>query len=397
MESRGLSAGERLSQQNLVTQRKNLLGISKMCVKSLVDKAAFEAVGDDCGDLDNFCAAMEHVFTHRIQVRWRVFGSSDSQSFWPLLSRLAPPITVSSVQDMENITSEIGRCRAWIRLMLVQKRLSHFMTSLLSKQDLLQADYLPGAFLVSEELTELAGTVKCLDNIDFNLCLRDRDFDLKERREIDYSLYLLFNQSHSSQVDDFFEEQKLSSNRRVSFPWQPELWAGSGEVVVDGEGGEVGGGGGGAVDTPTHLRELLKTEREQKNYFEELVSVRDKQLARLQLELTSVGEEREKERAELEVVIIELQQQLEQKQSELRALQQSVGSSSTLKPRASTFSKSHSPPPANKSPIGSSNIHNSHQLPPPPPPSSSNSKTGGRPRNSSFSLFSSFLGPRSNT
>ena len=46
------------------------------------------------------------------------------------------------------------------------------------------------------------------------------------------------------------------------------------------------------------------------NYFEELVSVRDKQLARLQLELTSVGEEREKERAELEVVIIELQQQL---------------------------------------------------------------------------------------
>lgn len=46
------------------------------------------------------------------------------------------------------------------------------------------------------------------------------------------------------------------------------------------------------------------------NYFEELVSVRDKQLARLQMELTTAGEEREKERAELEVVIIELQQQL---------------------------------------------------------------------------------------
>ena len=47
-----------------------------------------------------------------------------------------------------------------------------------------------------------------------------------------------------------------------------------------------------------------------KNYFEELVSVRDKQLSRIQLELTSLGEEREKERAELEVVILELQQQL---------------------------------------------------------------------------------------
>ena len=46
------------------------------------------------------------------------------------------------------------------------------------------------------------------------------------------------------------------------------------------------------------------------NYFEELVSVRDNQLARLQLELTSAGEERERERAQLEVVILELQQQL---------------------------------------------------------------------------------------
>lgn len=40
------------------------------------------------------------------------------------------------------------------------------------------------------------------------------------------------------------------------------------------------------------------------------MSVRDKQLTRLQLELTAAGEEREKERGELEVVIIELQQQL---------------------------------------------------------------------------------------
>ena len=84
----------------------------------------------------------------------------------------------------------------------------------------------------------------------FNLCLRDHDFDLKERREIDHSSYLVFNHSHSSQVDDFFEEQKLSSNRRVSFPWQPELWAGSGEEV--GGGGEVV-----SLATPSLTREGL--------------------------------------------------------------------------------------------------------------------------------------------
>ena len=107
--------------------------------------------------------------------------------------------------------------------------------------------------------------------------------------------------------------------------------------------GEGDGGGGGGGDTVTHLRELLKTEREQN---EELVSVRDNQLARLQLELTSAGEERERERAQLEVVILELQQQLDDKQTELRALQLKKSSNTSLKPRAATFSKSYSPPPS---------------------------------------------------
>ena len=43
------------------------------------------------------------------------------------------------------------------------------------------------------------------------------------------------------------------------------MWAGSdelGEVGGGGGGGEVGGGGG--RETPSQLRELLKTEREQK-------------------------------------------------------------------------------------------------------------------------------------
>lgn len=117
------------------------------------------------------------------------------------------------------------------------------------------------------------------------------------------------------------------------------MWAGS--IEEEGEEGEGGGGGRGGNgersskkgETPVQLKELLKTEREQKvgrfrhliykheyhcytvfsctqNYFEELVSVRDNQLSRLQSELASVSAERERERAELELVILELQQQL---------------------------------------------------------------------------------------
>ena len=61
-------------------------------------------------------------------------------------------------------------------------------------------------------------------------------------------------------MDDFVEEQKLNSGRgsseRVSFPWQPEVWAVSGEE----EGRDEGGGG----ETQAQLKEMLKTEREQK-------------------------------------------------------------------------------------------------------------------------------------
>jgi len=50
---------------------------------------------------------------------------------------------------------------------LVQKRLASFFNHLLSKQEALKTLYLPGAFLLSEELIELAGTLRCLDAIDF--------------------------------------------------------------------------------------------------------------------------------------------------------------------------------------------------------------------------------------
>ena len=49
----------------------------------------------------------------------------------------------------------------------MQKRLAAFFHHLLTKQDALKALYLPGAFLVSEDLTELAGNLRCLDAIDF--------------------------------------------------------------------------------------------------------------------------------------------------------------------------------------------------------------------------------------
>ena len=46
------------------------------------------------------------------------------------------------------------------------------------------------------------------------------------------------------------------------------------------------------------------------NYFEELVSVRDTQLARLQSELTTCSEVSESQKKDLEAIVLELQVQM---------------------------------------------------------------------------------------
>ena len=41
--------------------------LSRMCIKSLVDKSAFEVIADDCPHLQNMCITFEQILTHRIQ------------------------------------------------------------------------------------------------------------------------------------------------------------------------------------------------------------------------------------------------------------------------------------------------------------------------------------------
>lgn len=53
--------------EQLSIKRGNLLGVSKMYVKSLVDKAAFETITDSCPHLQNFCNVMEHILSFRLQ------------------------------------------------------------------------------------------------------------------------------------------------------------------------------------------------------------------------------------------------------------------------------------------------------------------------------------------
>lgn len=42
-------------------------------------------------------------------VRWALFGSGDQMDFWEIIHRFADVVTVTSVNDMEEIVSDLGR------------------------------------------------------------------------------------------------------------------------------------------------------------------------------------------------------------------------------------------------------------------------------------------------
>lgn len=283
--------------RELAIQRTNLLGICRMCVKTLVDKAAIEPIGDEDANLHHFCNVMEHIMLHRYEGQWSFFGPNDSRDFWQVITRLAPPSSVTSVMDMETIQTNIGRGRAWLRLVLVQKKMAHFLATLVAQREMLKQYYQAGAFLRSPELVELAETFRCLDGIDFMLCVRGLDFDRVDLLPINYSPYLHFRQSRESITEDTLEAQRLKGSKDdKSSEETPES------------------------DDLVKTKELLRVEREQKSYYEKLVGIRDRRIE----QLTGAIEEKEKQNKDMEKIVLELQDQLGKLDHALREAQNKI-------------------------------------------------------------------------
>ena len=43
--------------------------------------------------------------------RWSMFSSVDSPSYWHIFQHYAPPNTITSIEDMENVHTDVGRVR----------------------------------------------------------------------------------------------------------------------------------------------------------------------------------------------------------------------------------------------------------------------------------------------
>uniref|UniRef100_A0A8C5RIW0 RUN domain-containing protein 3A n=1 Tax=Laticauda laticaudata TaxID=8630 RepID=A0A8C5RIW0_LATLA len=315
----GLSS-KKTSSRNISVERKNLITVCRFSVKTLLEKYTIEPIDDSSEEFVNFAAILEHILSHRFKgdhgpASW--FSSDGQRGFWDYI-RLAcnkvPNNCVSSIENMENISSSRAKGRAWIRVALMEKRMSEYIATALRDTRTTRRFYDDGAIMLREESTVLTGMLIGLSAIDFSFCLKGEIMDGKTPVVIDYTPYLKFTQScffavnfNLSSYDYLSDEEDrhslASSTSEESSPDHPYL-----PLVTAEDSWYI---------KWRKIEQKFRIVYAQKGYLEELVRLRESQLKdleaenkHLKLRLEEVKVQNQLEKRELEGIILELQEQL---------------------------------------------------------------------------------------
>ncbi|GCC16801.1 hypothetical protein chiPu_0017354 [Chiloscyllium punctatum] len=169
----------------IAIERLNLMNMAKLSIKGLIESALNlgRSLDSDYAPLQQFFVVMEHCLKHGLKVKKTFLGQN--KSFWGALEvveKLCPEaseITVS-VKDLPGLKTPVGRGRAWLRLALMQKKLSDYMKALINRKDLLSEFYETNALMMEEEGAVIAGLLVGLNVIDVNLCMKGEDLDTQK-------------------------------------------------------------------------------------------------------------------------------------------------------------------------------------------------------------------------
>lgn len=178
----------------MANERMNLMNMAKLSIKGLIESALNlgRTLDSDYAPLQQFFVVMEHCLKHGLKAKKTFLGQN--KSFWgplELVEKLVPEATeiTASVKDLPGLKTPVGRGRAWLRLALMQKKLSEYMKALINKKELLSEFYEPNALMMEEEGAIIAGLLVGLNVIDANFCMKGEDLD-SQVGVIDFSMYL---------------------------------------------------------------------------------------------------------------------------------------------------------------------------------------------------------------
>uniref|UniRef100_A0A667XJ59 RUN and FYVE domain containing 3 n=1 Tax=Myripristis murdjan TaxID=586833 RepID=A0A667XJ59_9TELE len=127
----------------IAIERLNLMNMAKLSIKGLIESALNlgRTLDSDYAPLQQFFVVMEHCLKHGLKTKKTFLGQN--KSFWgalELVEKLTPEAgeITASVKDLPGLKTPLGRGRAWLRLALMQKKLSDYMKTIINRKDLLR-------------------------------------------------------------------------------------------------------------------------------------------------------------------------------------------------------------------------------------------------------------------
>ncbi|WKX95461.1 hypothetical protein Q1695_012150 [Nippostrongylus brasiliensis] len=116
----------------------------------------------------NICNAIEAMFIHGLRDPFFVKGSRYAKypepNFWPFVSKYSHSAITKEINSLNQIKSEIGRGRAWIRIVVNQNSLEHYVRLLLRESKAVNQFYSEKALLRDEE--EMEKVINLLRSLD---------------------------------------------------------------------------------------------------------------------------------------------------------------------------------------------------------------------------------------
>ncbi|KAK0077689.1 hypothetical protein PV325_003583 [Microctonus aethiopoides] len=159
--------------------------LRKQLHTAVMEMQDVEGTGDsvrigNCEETMALCSVLEAIFLHGLKdsLLNRVtevlsgpdFDAMPQPSFWGPLLVFSHREIIDQIQGFKQITTEVGYCRAWIRLALNEGLLSSYLSSIQRDNSALKPYYDRAAFIRDTDHLEVARRlIESLDNIAFEL------------------------------------------------------------------------------------------------------------------------------------------------------------------------------------------------------------------------------------
>ncbi|XP_054448891.1 pleckstrin homology domain-containing family M member 1 [Pteronotus mesoamericanus] len=160
--------------------KKKLVGSMKALQKQYVSSDT--VVTSEDGDANSMCSALEAVFIHGLHakhIRAEAGGKRKKSAyqkplpqpvFWPLLKAVTHKHIISELEHLVFVSTDVGRCRAWLRLALNDGLMECYLKLLLQEPAQLCEYYQPTALLRDVEESEfLLSFLQGLTSLSFEL------------------------------------------------------------------------------------------------------------------------------------------------------------------------------------------------------------------------------------